>query len=142
MTATNRLDKTRTVLRWILALAYAVVGIVHLRSPAGFLAIVPDWVPYPQQVILITGVCEILGAVGLMTRRLRYVAGIMLAAYAICVFPANIKHALEGVVIGRTKLGWWYHGPRLLFQPVIVWWALFAGGITDWPFRTRKAVDQ
>jgi uncharacterized membrane protein len=137
-----RLERSRTVLRIILALAYAFVGYVHLTAPGGFLAIIPDWVPYPRQVITITGVCEILGAIALMTRRLRYVAGIMLAAYAVCVFPANIKHAVEGIEIGHTRLGWWYHGPRLLFQPVIIWWALFAGGIIDWPFKNRKAVDQ
>jgi uncharacterized membrane protein len=129
-------------MRYVLAAAYAAAGYVHLNAPGGFLAIMPSWVPYPEQVIFVTGVCEILGAIALLTKRLRYLAGIMLAAYAVCVFPANIKHALEGVTIGHTKLGWWYHGPRLLFQPVIVWWALFAGGITDWPFRTRKTLDR
>jgi hypothetical protein len=29
---------------------------------------------------------------------------------------------------------WLYHGPRLLLQPVLVWWALYAGAVTDWPF--------
>jgi uncharacterized membrane protein len=138
----RRIERFRTVSRFLLAAAYAVVGYVHLTAPGGFLAIMPDWVPYPRQVIAITGVCEILGATALLTKRLRYLAGIMLAAYAICVFPANIKHAIEGITIGHTKLGWWYHGPRLLFQPVIVWWALFAGGITDWPFKTRKTLDR
>ncbi|AYJ88111.1 hypothetical protein D3Y57_17995 [Sphingomonas paeninsulae] len=137
-----RLERIRTVLRCLLAVIYAFVGYVHLHSPGGFLAIMPAWVPYPDRVILITGLCEILGAIALMTKRLRYLAGIMLAAYAVCVFPANIKHALEGIAIGHTKLGWWYHGPRLLFQPVIIWWALFAGGITDWPLRTRKALNR
>jgi hypothetical protein len=54
------------------------------------------------------------------------------------VFPANIKHAVDGVVVSGTALGWGYHGPRLLAQPVIVWWALWAGGITDWPFGRNK----
>lgn len=137
-----RIERTRTGMRYVLAGAYALVGIVHLRSPDGFMAIVPDWVPHPEQVIFVTGICEILGGIALLTGRLRYLAGIMLAAYAVCVFPANIKHAVEGITIGHTKLGWWYHGPRLLFQPVIVWWALFAGGITDWPFKTRKTMDR
>lgn len=97
--------------------------------------IMPAWVPYPHEVILITGVCEVVGAVALMTTRLRHLAGIMFAAYAVCVFPANIKHALDHVTLAGTQLGWWYHGPRLAFQPVFVWWALFAGGVVNWPFR-------
>lgn len=134
-------ERARTVLRWLLAIAYLFVGMVHLRSPNGFLPIVPDWVPYPFEVILMTGLCEIAGAIGLITTRYRRAAAIGLAAYAVCVFPANIKHAVEGVVLGGVKLGWMYHAPRLAFQPVIFWWALFAGGIVDWPFGRRKAVQ-
>lgn len=119
----------------LLALVYFGVGVVHLRSPEGFLPIVPDWVPYPRQVVLATGVAEIAGAIGLLVPGLRWWAGVGLAAYAVGVFPANVKHALDGVVVGGTALGWGYHGPRLLFQPVFVWWALFAGGVVDWPWR-------
>jgi uncharacterized membrane protein len=61
----------------------------------------------------------------------------MLALYAICVFPANIKHAFYGVDVPQLPSSWWYHGPRLLAQPVLVWWALYAGGVVDWPFRRR-----
>lgn len=134
------LERTRTVLRWVIAAAYLFVGIVHLRSPNGFMPIVPDWVPYPLETILLTGVCEIAGAIGLMIPRFRRAAAWGLAAYAVCVFPANIKHAVEGVIIGGTQLGWGYHAPRLVFQPVLVWWALFAGGIVTWPFGRKGPV--
>lgn len=110
---------------------------VHLRSPGGFLPIVPLWVPFPREVVLTTGVCEIAGAVALLVPRLRWWAGVMLAAYAVCVYPANIRHAIDHVAVGGVVLGPWYHVPRLLFQPVIVWWALFAGRVIDWPFGRR-----
>lgn len=132
-------DNNRWILRSILAAAYTFAGIAHLRSPEVFMAITPDWVPMPREVIIATGLCEIAGAAALMTGRLRYLAGIMLALYALCVYPANIKHAIEGVAIGGNRLGWGYHGPRLLFQPVIIWWALYAGGVINWPFAKRAA---
>ena len=66
---------------------------------------------------------------------IRYVSGIGLALYAICVFPANINHAIYNIAIEGTALSWAYHGPRLLFQPVFVWWALVVGGVTRWPFK-------
>lgn len=132
-----RQDRVRTALRLVLALAYALVGLVHLRSPEAFLPIVPTWVPRPYQVVLATGIAELLGAVGLIVPRLRRAAGWGLAAYAVCVFPANIRHAAEGVALGGTVLGWGYHAPRLAFQPVIVWWALYAAGIISWPFGRR-----
>ncbi|MBA4042340.1 MAG: hypothetical protein C0474_11225 [Sphingobium sp.] len=121
----------------MLALAYGAAGVAHLRAPAGFLAITPDWVPAPALVIAVTGWCEITGAVGLLVPRLRWWAGVALAAYAVCVFPANIKHAVDAVPIGGVVLGPDYHVPRLLLQPMLVWWALWAGGVTDWPWRRR-----
>ncbi len=125
-------------MRCLLALVYIVVGIAHVRSPTGFLQITPEWVPHPAQVILISGMCEVAGAIGLIIPRLRYAAGIGLALYALVVFPANIKHAFEGIAVGGTQLSWWYHGPRLAFQPVFVWWALWVGGIINWPFSATK----
>jgi uncharacterized membrane protein len=128
----------RLIVRWLLALFYLVAGVAHLRSPGGFLAITPGWVPYPEGVVALTGIAEILGAIGLMVPRLRYAAAIGLAAYAVCVYPANINHAVNDIAIGGTSLSWWYHGPRLLLQPLFVWLALWAGHVIDWPFTTRR----
>jgi uncharacterized membrane protein len=114
--------RLRAVLRWALAVIYIAFGVVHLRSAPGFLAIMPAWVPYPLEVALITGV-----------------SGVMLALYAICVYPANLHHAFGQVDVGSLPSSWWYHGPRLAFQPVFVWWALFAGGVIDWPLRRTPA---
>ena len=97
--------------------------------------ITPDWVPCKRDVILATGICELAGTAGLLVKRSRRAAGVALALYAVCVYPANIKHAFYGLPGGQVQLGWWYHVPRLAFQPVIVWWALFAGEVTKWPFR-------
>ena len=134
---TPAIVKGRRAARFALAAAYAAAGVFHLATPGPFLLITPDWVPYPRAVIFDTGLCELAGAAGLLVRRLRRAAGIGLALYAVCVFPANIKHAFEGLPPGQVQLSWWYHGPRLALQPVLVWWALFAGEAIDWPFRRR-----
>ena len=129
----------RVIARAVLALVFLAAGILHLLAPAPFLGITPDWVPWPDQVIRLTGMAEILGAIGLMTPRWRTAAGIGLALYALCVFPANIKHAIDSAGDPDALLGWAYHAPRLAFQPVIVWWALWAGEVIDWPFaRTGR----
>lgn len=128
----------RTVMRVVLAALYLVAGILHLARPAGFVAITPGWVPWPREIVFVTGVAEIAGAIGLMIPRLRMAAGWALAAYAVAVFPANINHAINHIAIGGVQPGWWYHAPRLLLQPVIVWWALWAAGIIDWPARSSR----
>jgi uncharacterized membrane protein len=123
--------------RLVLATLYAIAGLAHLLFPSAFLSITPDWVPFPATVIAITGLCELAGAIGLMTRRFRHLAGICLALYAVCVYPANIKHAIHDLGSATATLGWWYHLPRLALQPAIVWWALFAGKVTRWPMAAR-----
>jgi uncharacterized membrane protein len=129
-------------MRRMMAAFYFVAGIVHLVSPESFLAIVPNWVPLPKDVILTTGVCEIAGAIGLLTVRWRGVAGWALALYAVCVFPANIKHAIEGIHVPPLPDSWWYHGPRLALQPILVWWALFCSGVINWPFAADNAKEK
>ena len=133
----------RTGLRWLLAIFYFIAGVAHLRSPAGFLAITPDGVPFPAAVVALTGVAEILGAIGLLIPRTmigwaRPASGIGLALYALLVWPANFNHAFNNIPLGGSTASWWYHGPRLVAQPLIIWLALWVGEVTRWPFR-RKA---
>jgi uncharacterized membrane protein len=125
-------------MRLLLTVFYLLAGILHLVSPSGFVRIVPAFLPCPQFIVLITGLCEIAGAVGLMVRGLRLAAGIGLAAYAVCVFPANVNHAVNMISVGGLPDTWWYHAPRLAFQPVLVWWALYSSGVTTWPFSSRE----
>ncbi len=116
---------------------YGFIGILHLTATRQFLPIVPDWVPAPHAVVVLTGLCEIAGVIGLLWRPSRRWAGLLLALYAICVVPANIKHAVEGIHVAGLPDSWWYHGPRLAFQPVFVWWALYATDWIDWPFKRK-----
>ncbi len=110
-----------------LAALYVVAGVLHLAMPAPFLSITPGWVPYPAAVIALTGVFEIAAGIGLIYPATRRIAGLALAAYAVCVFPANITHAMQDLGSGGG-LGWWYHAPRLALQPVLVWAAIYCSG--------------
>ena len=131
-------ETVRRVMRFIMSAFYLAAGVVHIVSPDAFLPIMPGWVPAPHAVVLATGLCEIAGALALLTPALRRAAGIMLALYAVCVFPANIKHAFEGVVIDALPTSWWYHAPRLALQPVLIWWALFCSGVAGRPARRTQ----
>jgi uncharacterized membrane protein len=127
----------RAIMRVVLAAFYAAAGALHLAAPDKLLAITPEIVPFAKQVILITGLCEIAGAAALLTRRWRWAAGVAFALYALLVWPANIKHAVEGIAIPGMPTNWWYHAPRLALQPVLMWWALYCGDVIDWPWRKR-----
>lgn len=130
-------DRSRLIPRLVLAAIYVGVGALHLSTPDKFLVIMPPMVPFPRAVVLFTGACEVAGAIGLLAPATRWLAGVMLAIYAVCVWPANIYQAFWHIPAPPLPDSWWYHAPRIAFQPVLLWWALYAGGVTDWPFGER-----
>lgn len=131
----RKLDRLQAGLRWLMAAIYVGFGLLHLAAADKFLPIMPPMIPFKREVILFTGACEVAGGLGLLAPWTRRLAGVMLAIYALCVWPANIYQALWHVHVPPLPDSWWYHAPRLAFQPVMVWWALFAGEVTAWPFR-------
>jgi uncharacterized membrane protein len=122
-------DRVRRWMRWAMAIFYLGAGFIHLQSHDTFLPIMPNRAPAPREVMLITGVCRIAGALGLVMRSFRWWAAVMLALYAVCAFPANIKQAFKNVQLSQLPSSWWYHGPRLDLQTVIVWWTLYCGNV-------------
>jgi uncharacterized membrane protein len=109
--------------------------------PDPFVRVTPGWVPEPITVVYATGLAELLGGAGLLqscSRKIRKAAGVGLALYALCVWPANFQHLALDLARPDGGLGLGYHIPRLLAQPLIVWWALWAGEATEWPFARRK----
>lgn len=137
----ERESRRRLALRWALGLIFLVAGVIHLALPAPFIRIAPLPTVIAPAVVLATGLCEIVGSLALLFggTRLRWWAGAMLALYALCVWPANLRHAMLDLGSG-TGLGWLYHIPRLAFQPMIIWWALYAGGVV--PARSRSQSRQ
>jgi hypothetical protein len=110
--------KVRAIMRWLMVAFYATAGAFHLLHP--------------------DGLCELAGAAALAMERFRRLAGIMLAPYALCVWPANFRHAFEHIAVPPIPDSWWYHAPRLALQPALIWWALFCSGVVDWPWRRRE----
>ena len=102
------------VLIWFLA-----GGAAHFFATDMFASVTPSWVPYPREVVLLTGVTDIAGALGLIWPRTRRIAGYALMLYCVCVLPVHIEmvqHADRFADINPAIL--W---ARLLFQPVLIW---------------------
>jgi uncharacterized membrane protein len=131
----RKAERARTALRYLMVGIYFVAGVLHLAIPADFVLIMPTWVPAPHAMVIFTGWCEMLGAAGLLVPSVRKLTGVMLAIYAICVFPANVHQAFDHIPIHGHVFGWGASGTRLALQPVLVWWSLFCGGVIDWPWN-------
>lgn len=120
----------RVVAQVGLGLFLVSAGYSHLTvSRIAFQAQVPSWLPFdPDAVVIVSGVVEILlGGALLVLWRIRHIVGIAVALFFAAIFPGNINQFVNGIdAFGlNTDTA---RGVRLLFQPVLVLWALWSTG--------------
>lgn len=111
--------------RLALALVFITVGILHFTHTNKFIQIVPPFIPSPKTMVYISGIFEILGAIGLLTFRYRKIAAFGLVLLLIAVFPANIYMAVNNVQLGGILNNQILQWLRIPFQGVIIWWVLW-----------------
>lgn len=109
------------------AFAFLFTGISHFTNPARFIEMMPPFIPAHAEMVIISGIAEIAGAVGLMIPATRRAAGIGLLALLVAIFPANVYVAVAGKTVQGMPSAAWYYWVRLPFQYVyMVWIYLFA----------------
>jgi uncharacterized membrane protein len=79
----------------LLAGILGVSGVVHLARPQTYEPLMPDYVPAHREVILASGVLELLCGAGLLHPRTRRLAGWASVAVLVGVYPANIQMAVD-----------------------------------------------
>ncbi len=112
---------------WALSVMVLFTASAHFTSmKEDLIKMVPKPFPYPRQIVFVTGLLEILGAIGLLIPPVRTAAGICLALLFVAMFPANIKAALGQVPLrGRPATPLWLRLPmQVLFIALAVWVAL------------------
>ena len=83
-----------------LAVMLLFTASAHFTSMRHDLAnMVPRVIPHPMAIIYFTGVCEILGGIGLLLPSTRVVAGVALIVLFLALLPANIRAANAGVTL-------------------------------------------
>jgi uncharacterized membrane protein len=85
-----KMSKTRWIGLGFVFLWFIIGGIAHFAITDVEMKIVPPYIPFARATVLVTGVFELLGAVGLLMGGTRRVAGIGLFLLTIAVTPANI----------------------------------------------------
>lgn len=117
------MPRLKTALRLLLAVAMVAVGVLHFVQPAGFVRIVPAFLPTPLALVLLSGAAEILGGLGLLVPRTRRLAAWGLIALYIAVFPANVNMAIHQIPLGEAPVSPWILWLRLPFQALFIAWA-------------------
>ena len=136
----GRQSAPRLVLRLGLAAFLATAGVGHFTATETFLAQVPAWMPFEREVVLVSGVVElVLAAVVALASSRRALVALIVVAFLHVVLPGNIAQWVEGV----DAFGLDTDRARLLRlvvgHPLLVLWALAAGDVWPAPRRTRPA---
>ena len=108
-----------------LAVMLWFTAVAHFNNMrADLVRMVPPAVPNPELMVTVTGICEVLGGIGLLVPRTRRVAAALLIVFLLAVLPANIHAARDALTLGgaaATPL--W---PRVALQLLfigLVWWS-------------------
>ena len=115
--------------RVALAIFFCLAGILHFIFPTQYISTMPPWLPAHAALVIISGLCEIAGGIGLLLPALRRAAGIGLLLLCVAVLPANIQMWLNAIATGKevwiqAMLLW-----RLPLQlPLMLWiWKVSRG---------------
>ena len=130
------MTKLRFALKILLGIALTYAGIGHLTfSRIAFQAQVPPWLPMdPDLVVILSGLVEIaLGLSLIFLKKWERQVGIIVSLFFLAVFPGNISQYLTQTdAFGLNSDS--ARAIRLIFQPVLVLWALWSTGV----LKSRK----
>lgn len=107
------------------AVFYIAAGIMHFVRPESYLKLMPPYLPWHMALVQISGVCEILGGVGLLVPQTRRVAAWGLVAMLIAIFPANLYMATNPGEAGAAAIAPVIRWGRLPLQGALIWWVLW-----------------
>ena len=111
----------KSVLKWLLAIAFIFAGANHFLKPQFYLRIMPTYLPYHLFLVYLSGIFEIVLGVLLLIPKFSRLAAWGIIALLIAVFPANIYMVMNtGLFPEFNPLLIWL---RLPLQFVIIIWA-------------------
>ncbi|WP_143755415.1 DoxX family protein [Gloeocapsopsis sp. IPPAS B-1203] len=108
--------------RTALAAMFLFTGISHFLLDDGMVQMLPEFIPLRYFIIHVTGIIELLFAVGLLIPQYSRLTGILVIAFLICVFPSNIYAALNSVNFGGNVNGPIYLLFRVPLQVFLIGW--------------------
>lgn len=121
----------------IIALFFISGGIAHFVLLDFFVQSMPDYLSYHKELVIISGMFEILGAIGILVPQTRLLAGYGLILLVIAVYPANINMALHPERYPDLSALFLY--ARLPFQFLFVWFIWWA--VAPERLQYNNAVD-
>ncbi len=121
----------KLLFRVLLGIAMLYAGIGHLTFlRQDFYAQVPTWLTTDEKfvdfIVIVSGLVEIVfGILMVWGGKIKEKTGLALAIFFILIFPGNINQYLHGIDAFGLDSDY-QRMVRLCFQPVLIFWALWA----------------
>jgi uncharacterized membrane protein len=80
-------------------LLFTAVG--HFVFTKGMTMIIPDFIPFKTELVYLTGIIEIIAAMGLLVPGLRALTGCLLIVFFILILPSNIRATIKHIDIEK-----------------------------------------
>lgn len=113
-------SKVKSLGRWAFAALFILGGVAHFAATSLYMSIMPSYLPWHRELVLLSGVFEVLLGVLLLVPQTSRLAAWGLIALLIAVFPANLfmsQHPERFSVPEALLL------LRLPFQAILIAWA-------------------
>ncbi len=108
-----------------LAVVFTFAGVMHFVIPRTYEAIMPPYLPAHHELVLISGVAEIVGGLAVLPPSTRNFARWWLLALLVAVFPANLHMAINPEDIkgfDPSRIPEWALWARLPGQFLFMFW--------------------
>jgi uncharacterized membrane protein len=106
-------------------------GIAHFAFTGVEMRIVPPYIPWAHAAVLVSGVCELLGALGLVWHRTRRTAGIGLFLLTLAVTPCHIYMLQRPELFGVPYWALLLRLPVQLALLVLILWSTAPKAASD-----------
>jgi uncharacterized membrane protein len=108
----------------LMAALYVLAGVMHFVAPDAYMPMMPPYLPWHSELVLLSGLAELVLGVMLLVSSMRKLAAWGIIALLVAIFPANLHIALNDVpLFGATEGAGAMNWIRLPFQIVLIWWA-------------------
>ena len=115
------MSRFKPLLRWVLGVMFATAGVNHFLNPGFYLLIMPPYLPWHRELVIASGVLEVVLGVLLLVPRTSASAAWWLIALLVAVFPANLHMALHPELFPEFSTVILY--VRLPLQGAFIAWA-------------------
>ena len=108
----------------IICIFFVMGGIGHFADTERFMSIMPDFMPFHWEAVIVSGVFELMGAVGILIPKTRRIAGIGLFTLVVLVTPANINMWVNADQFPQFSMTYHYiRMPAQVLLLVMIWWS-------------------